>query len=151
MKHKLLLLNIQNFSYVGVPVADIRFESAPVYSYAIYHSAHETPWAVDKFIDPTGEVFVAMGQFWIELVRELADSLILPFDVSDYGVMLSEFVRRLDLQLRHLNIDQALGIEWYKVKMSQLELAIAQFQKLALHLHQYIQVIQFFKFNFSNF
>jgi hypothetical protein len=128
------------FSYVGVPVADIRLESAPIYTYAIYHSAHESSWAVESFIDTNGEVFVAMGRFWLEVVRDLADNPILPFDVSDYGVMLSEFVRRLDLQLRHLSVDEALSVEWYRQRIAQLELAIAHFQKLSTKLHQLIQV-----------
>lgn len=112
-----------------------------MYNYAIYHSAHETPWAVDNFIDKTGASFVAMGQFWLEIVRDLADSPVLPFDASDYGVMLNDFVRKLDIQLRHLKIDEALQTEWYQDRLSKLETAAATFQKLAGRLQHYAHVI----------
>lgn len=82
-----------------------------------------------------------MGQFWLEVVRDLADSPVIPFDVSDYGIMLGEFVRRLDLQLRHLGIDQALQMEWYRNKFGHLETTVSAFQQLAGRIQHYAQVI----------
>jgi hypothetical protein len=87
-----------------------------------------------------------MGQFWLEIVRDLADSPVIPFDVSDYGIMLGEFVRRLDLQLRHLGIDEALQTDWYRNRFEYLETAVSVFQKLAGRVQHYAQV----SFNFLN-
>ncbi|KAI6191585.1 hypothetical protein M3Y97_00244000 [Aphelenchoides bicaudatus] len=132
----------QFISYVGLPVADIRLESAPIYNYAIYHSAHETPLAVHKFIDTNGKVLKAMGQFWLEVVRNIADSPIIPFDIFDYGIMLGEHIRRLDLQLRHLEIDKALEVDWYRSQFAYLETNVAAFQKLAGRLQHYIHTLK---------
>lgn len=37
-----------------------------------------------------------MGQIWGELARNLADSLIIPFDVRDYSRVLEGLVRQLN-------------------------------------------------------
>jgi hypothetical protein len=87
-----------------------------------------------------------MGQFWLEVVRDLADNPILPFDVVDYAVMLTEFVRKLDLQLRHLEVDKALDIEWYRNRLAQLETAISDFHRLAKRLHHHIHALKHNKY-----
>ena len=38
----------------------------------------------------------AMGQIWGELARNLADSLIIPFDVRDYARILQDLVTELN-------------------------------------------------------
>ncbi|CAD5235165.1 unnamed protein product [Bursaphelenchus xylophilus] len=91
---------------LGIPVADIRMEGAPQYTFMLYHTIYETSWTVENLVDPTGQVFRAMGQFWMEVVRDLADSRILPYDVNDYSVVISEGVFFLEKYLRTLNIDK---------------------------------------------
>ena len=42
------------------------------------------------------QIAVAMGQFWGETVRDLADSLILPLNMSTYASLLNTFIKQLD-------------------------------------------------------
>lgn len=60
--------------FLGVPSADFKMESAPQYSYMLYHTVHETSWTVKNLIDPTGKVLRAMARFWSEVARDLSDS-----------------------------------------------------------------------------
>lgn len=47
----------------------------------------------------------ALGQVWIEMARDLADSLILPFNVSDYANVLQDMGDTLLLQFGKLMDD----------------------------------------------
>lgn len=59
----------------GLPVADLRLHSAPLHSsHTLYHTALETAWALERLLDPSGGSLRALGQFWLELARDLADS-----------------------------------------------------------------------------
>ncbi|KAI6244034.1 Glutamate carboxypeptidase 2-like protein [Aphelenchoides fujianensis] len=102
-------------SYAGIPAADLRMTSAPAEGFSFYHTSFETIEAVERLIDPTGEVFVSMARFWAEAALRLADSPVLPFNVgSSYGIFLTEQVRRLDVQLAHLGVDEAIGVDVYR-------------------------------------
>uniref|UniRef100_A0A1I8BDU8 Peptidase_M28 domain-containing protein n=1 Tax=Meloidogyne hapla TaxID=6305 RepID=A0A1I8BDU8_MELHA len=61
-------------SFAGIPVADIRMENVP-YSFMLYHTAFEVPWLNENFLDPKGLTSIALGQFWLEIVRQLADNI----------------------------------------------------------------------------
>lgn len=64
-------------TFAGVPVADIKLESAPIYSYMIYHTMYEIPWAVETLFDKNFAGCKAMGQMWLEIGRNLADSIVI--------------------------------------------------------------------------
>ncbi|KAH7727902.1 N-acetylated-alpha-linked acidic dipeptidase 2 [Aphelenchoides avenae] len=115
-------------------------EGAPLYTYMLYHSMFEIPWVNEQFIDPTGAVFTAVGQLWLELARNLAESLIIPFNVEDYASQLEDFRWRMDAQLVHLGIDKALGHEYSK-KMTALDVALQEFRAAAVEVQNIVQAV----------
>lgn len=84
----------------GLPSVDLTYtydeDKYKIGSYPLYHSKYETFYAVDKLLDPGFQTHKAMGQIWGELARNLADSLIIPFDVRDYSRVLEGLVRQLN-------------------------------------------------------
>lgn len=61
----------------GIPVADLRMESAPRSTYMLYHTAYEVPWVNEHLLDPRHLVYSTFGKFWLELVRQLADRMVI--------------------------------------------------------------------------
>ncbi|XP_053398140.1 N-acetylated-alpha-linked acidic dipeptidase 2-like [Mercenaria mercenaria] len=83
---------------LGVPVMDIRFtwnRRFKVSSYPMYHSAYETFYLVNKIMDKGFKFHTAVGQIWTEVARDLADSLIVPFDITDYSTVLNDLADTL--------------------------------------------------------
>ncbi|XP_071080752.1 glutamate carboxypeptidase 2-like [Haliotis cracherodii] len=78
----------------GIPVATFGFKNE--YPYPLYHSVYETFYAMEKFYDPDFKIHACVTSLWVELARSLSDSLVLPYNVSDYGVMLEESRHELD-------------------------------------------------------
>ncbi|XP_067682575.1 N-acetylated-alpha-linked acidic dipeptidase 2-like [Haliotis asinina] len=68
-------------------------------SYPLYHSVYETFYAMEKFYDPDFKIHASVTSLWVELARSLADALVLPYNVSDYGVMLEQ--SRVELDNNH--------------------------------------------------
>lgn len=69
--------DFQSFiAYAGVPVADLRIESSPTYSFMLYHSAYEIAWSHENLIDQNTFVTNALAQLWLELIRNLAENLV---------------------------------------------------------------------------
>lgn len=132
-------------SFAGIPVADLKLESAPVYSYMLYHTRFEVPWTVENLIDPTGQVLVASGKLWLELTRSLADSLIIPFGVDDYALFLAEQLKRMESQLIYLGIDTVIGETNYKTTLQHLSNAISNFHQSgkALQVRTFANLIIF--------
>ncbi len=66
---------------------------------------------------------------------------IIPFNVSDYGLMLSEFVNNMDRQLNATNgLIDALGNANYTKYLANVRGAIGRFQTAADNLQQYVTV-----------
>ncbi|KAL7069849.1 hypothetical protein ACQ4LE_011211, partial [Meloidogyne hapla] len=86
-------------SFAGIPVADIRMENVP-YSFMLYHTAFEVPWLNENFLDPKGLTSIALGQFWLEIVRQLADNILIPFNIEDYCLSLFEYLARANAQMK---------------------------------------------------
>lgn len=60
-------------------------------SYPLYHTMHETMHLVD-LIDPNFVFHQAVGRMWGEMGRYLADSVLVPFNVTDYGRAMVQYV-----------------------------------------------------------
>ncbi|XP_046567726.1 N-acetylated-alpha-linked acidic dipeptidase 2-like [Haliotis rubra] len=78
----------------GIPVANIGYKSES--QYPLYHSVYETFYAMEKFYDPDFKIHASVTSFWVELARSLSDSLVLPYNVSDYAVLLEQSRHDLD-------------------------------------------------------
>ncbi|XP_053400918.1 N-acetylated-alpha-linked acidic dipeptidase 2-like [Mercenaria mercenaria] len=67
---------------------------------------------VDKIADRGFKYHKTMGQIWTEVTRDLADSLLLPFNVSDYSSVLKDlgetFITRFDKEMRGHGLDTSL-------------------------------------------
>ncbi|XP_046364744.2 N-acetylated-alpha-linked acidic dipeptidase 2-like [Haliotis rufescens] len=59
--------------------------------YPLYHSLYETFYAVKNIMDKQFEYHRAVSRMATELARSLADSLIIPFNVSDYSWALNKY------------------------------------------------------------
>uniref|UniRef100_A0AAF5Q6R1 Uncharacterized protein n=1 Tax=Wuchereria bancrofti TaxID=6293 RepID=A0AAF5Q6R1_WUCBA len=74
MEQQLKHIGIPNA--VGIPVIDMKLESAPLYIYVLYRTMFEIPWLLDNFFDQNYTALMAVGQLWLEIGRDIADSLI---------------------------------------------------------------------------
>ncbi|XP_025105254.1 N-acetylated-alpha-linked acidic dipeptidase-like protein [Pomacea canaliculata] len=68
----------------------------PIAFYPLYHTEYETFDAVKRLIDPDFRYHRSVGQVAVEIVRLLADSLIIPFNISDYAWGLEMNRQKLD-------------------------------------------------------
>ncbi|XP_052769425.1 N-acetylated-alpha-linked acidic dipeptidase 2-like [Mya arenaria] len=81
----------------GITCADFRYDEDfagdGVLFYPLYHTSYETLHAVEHLIDPGFKLHAAIGKLSGELLRDLADSKILPFNMTDYTMYLQHFVQ----------------------------------------------------------
>ena len=56
---------------------------------------YETFHLVSEIMDPSFEYHLAVSRVWAEMARNLADSLILPFNCTDYTANLEKSVKTL--------------------------------------------------------
>ncbi|XP_041370396.1 putative N-acetylated-alpha-linked acidic dipeptidase [Gigantopelta aegis] len=84
----------------GVTGIDFRYtyntDKYKISSYPLYHSVYETFYAVKNLMDKQFKYHQAVARVGVELTRNLADSLIIPFNVSDYAWQLEEYRQTLD-------------------------------------------------------
>ncbi|XP_030854988.1 N-acetylated-alpha-linked acidic dipeptidase 2-like [Strongylocentrotus purpuratus] len=65
-------------------------------SYPVYHSVYENFYYVKNFLDWNFWRHQAMARVYLELSRDLADSLILPFGCVDYAAKLQQAAQGLE-------------------------------------------------------
>lgn len=59
--------------------------------YPVYHSVYETSEIVDQFYDPLYKNHLVVAKVRGGLVFELAESVLLPFDVQDYADAINNY------------------------------------------------------------
>lgn len=98
------------FTMAGVPILDVSFvklnkdkrenseESEEfekfIFSHSPYpllHTQYDNIEAVEKFVDAHFQYHKVVTQILAEVVRDLADSLFLPFNIFDYAQLLKDF------------------------------------------------------------
>ncbi|XP_077861865.1 N-acetylated-alpha-linked acidic dipeptidase 2-like [Saccoglossus kowalevskii] len=123
------------FTYrIGVPAADLRYRHNPglgISSYPVYHSVYETYYLVEAFIDPEFNRNLAVTSVWGELARDLADSIIIPFNCKDYAEQIQLAVE--DLKSKFESEMRNEGIHFDAV-----DSAAANFTSAATSFHQRI-------------
>lgn len=79
--------------------------------YPVYHSVYETAEIVDTFYDPFYKNHLAVAKVRGGLVYELADSVVLPFDVRDYADAIKSYTdiivnitKKTPLQMEAYNV-----------------------------------------------
>ena len=50
-------------------------------SYPVYHSVYETFELVEQYLDPGFHYHLAIARIWGEVARDIADSIVIPFDL----------------------------------------------------------------------
>ncbi|KAL6091460.1 hypothetical protein STEG23_018295, partial [Scotinomys teguina] len=71
-------------------------------SYPVYHTIYETFELVENFYDPTFKKQLSVAQLRGALVYELADSVIIPFNVQDYAKALKTYAANIfNLSKKH--------------------------------------------------
>lgn len=126
-------------SYAGVPILNLHFLCAPVYCYTIYHSMYETSWSVEHLIDRDFATMTAVGRLWLEVGRNLADSIVIPFNVHDYGIMLSDYLNKMAVQLHDIGFADRF-VEFDR-KMIELRAIVFRFQIVADTLQQHVTAV----------
>ncbi|KAK7502667.1 hypothetical protein BaRGS_00005917 [Batillaria attramentaria] len=85
---------------VGITSVDFRYtydsNKYKLGSYPLYHTEYETFKTMQGYLDRDFEYHRAVARVGAELVRSLADSLIIPFNVSDYAWGLELMEEQLD-------------------------------------------------------
>ncbi|XP_030616382.1 N-acetylated-alpha-linked acidic dipeptidase 2 [Delphinapterus leucas] len=101
-------------------------------SYPMYHTIYETFELVENFYDPTFKKQLAVAQLRGALVYELADSIIIPFNIQDYAKSLENYAtgiyslsKKYDQQLRD-----------HQVSFDSLFSAVKNFSKSASDFHR---------------
>ena len=64
------------------------------YMYPMYHSMHENFHWLSTFVDPTFRYHLTVGKMWVKLGLLLADSLMLPFNLSRAANKLEYYAKK---------------------------------------------------------
>lgn len=81
--------------HLGIPCTDVSFRG----SYGVYHSIYDSFTWMELWGDKNFTYHEAMAQIWGLMTLRLADSAVLPFNYTDYGVALSEYAHYMETLL----------------------------------------------------
>ncbi|XP_041513515.1 N-acetylated-alpha-linked acidic dipeptidase 2 [Microtus oregoni] len=124
------------FQRLGIASARARYtknrKTDKYSSYPVYHTIYETFELVEKFYDPTFKKQLSVAQLRGALVYELADSVIIPFNVQDYAKALKTYAASIfNLSRKH---DQQL--RKHAVSFDSLFSAVTNFSEAASDFHR---------------
>lgn len=93
--------------------------------YPLLHTQYDDIEAIVRFIDPKFQYHKVVGQILAEVVRDLADSLFLPFNLFDYAQLLKDFyVKSMHLHsaiiLSNKNDEESANLDFMYLDMSEL-------------------------------
>ncbi|CAH6777423.1 N-acetylated-alpha-linked acidic dipeptidase 2 [Phodopus roborovskii] len=101
-------------------------------SYPVYHTIYETFELVENFYDPTFKKQLSVAQLRGALVYELADSVIIPFNIQDYAKALKTYAGSIfNLSRKH---EQQLRN--HGVSFDALFSAVTNFSEAASDFHR---------------
>ncbi|XP_034547007.1 aminopeptidase NAALADL1 [Notolabrus celidotus] len=122
--------------YLGITSIDMSYTydktktSARIYP--AYHTAYDTFDYASRFIDPGFVSHQAVARTAGNILIRLADSLLVPFNCSDYSEVLNVY-------LKHAVNLYKTKLQAKEISMEPLEQAVANFEKAASHLEQVIR------------
>jgi len=106
-------------NHVGMPVIGLGFDGP----YGVYHSMYDDFYWINHFGDPGYRYHTLMSQLWGVIALRLANADLLPFDFSEYGNNIGQFVDEL-----------AKGKDMSRLDLAPLRSAIADFTKAGREL-----------------
>ncbi|KAJ8315195.1 hypothetical protein KUTeg_007345 [Tegillarca granosa] len=120
------------YQRAGVPSVDMWYtyneDKWDILSYPTYHSAYETFYYYETFIDPGFNYTLAMARYWAVMAWDLSNNDILPYDVRRYATAIETFIKSLK---------KNFGTIWQKnnVDIGHLESASRNLTKSANDFH----------------
>ncbi|XP_033735883.1 N-acetylated-alpha-linked acidic dipeptidase 2-like [Pecten maximus] len=124
----------------GIPCVSVHYSydmnTYKIGSYPLYHTVYETFYAVDQLIDRGFKRHQAVAQTTAELMRNLADSLIVPFDVTDFANNLQTLVNTLDSDYGALLRSQGIRFDWIKQAADNFSSEAATFKTLVENVNK---------------
>ena len=84
-------------------------------SYPTYHTAYETFHYVKKFIDPDFVFHRTMAQLFGEMLRRLADDVIIPMDARGYAVVMKDELKLIKAAMYFVD-----SLRWFKGQGKEL-------------------------------
>ena len=99
-------------NHVGMPVIGLDFDGP----YGVYHSMYDDFYWINHFGDPGYRYHTLMSELWGVIALRLANADLLPFDFSEYGDNIGQFVDEL-----------AKGKDMSQMDLAPLRSAIANF------------------------
>ncbi|XP_072289664.1 aminopeptidase NAALADL1 [Eucyclogobius newberryi] len=99
--------------------------------YPAYHTAYDTFDYASKYIDPGFTSHQAIARTAGNVLIRLADSLLLPFNCSDYAETLEDYLKEAVVQY-----DEQLKAK--NISMEPIKQAVASFRRAAYHMDEVI-------------
>ncbi|XP_060583171.1 N-acetylated-alpha-linked acidic dipeptidase 2-like, partial [Ruditapes philippinarum] len=122
----------------GIPCADFRYDQdyagVGILFYPLYHTSYETFYAVDELIDPGFVLHSTIGKMSGELLRDLADAKIIPFNMSDYGLFLEHYTYAMEK-----NASQEISD--YNINITELHRVIDLYKEEAVNFHKIVDSV----------
>lgn len=106
-------------------------------SYPVYHSVYETFEIVDRFYDPSFRRLEAVARVRGGLIFSLADSLLLPLDVTEYADSLNKYA----LSISQLGQSHPEEMQKYQVSFDALFSAVDNFTVAARDFNERLQTL----------
>ncbi|XP_077183260.1 aminopeptidase NAALADL1 [Paroedura picta] len=126
--------------YLGITSMDIAYtydrSKTSARIYPAYHTAFDTFDYADKFIDPGFSSHQTVARAAGNILVRLADTLILPLNVTDYGEVLEQMYKAAD---QEVIVNDLMS---HNISLAPLQAAIARFKSAAAGLDQRIASLQ---------
>eukprot|EP00794_Sanderia_malayensis_P015765 gene15765-17356_t len=120
---------------IGISCVDLRYMFAKLpgttypYMYPMYHSLHDTFRWMTKFVDPDYRYHLTTGKMWASLGLILADSLVLPFNLSRAADKVSYYASKFDKDHKQYLSPQNISTELLVKAADNLTKAVANFEQ----------------------
>lgn len=119
------------FVGAGIPAVDVSYvhdSTMSSSSYPLHHTEFDNFDFVKNFIDPSFKYHATVTKILGELLRDLSDSLFLPFNLFDYAQVLQDFYLNLHSKFK-------TDLEEHGIDLHHLERAIQNFSDAAMKFH----------------
>lgn len=120
---------------LGIPIVDIRYTyNSKTSGNPLYHTVHDNFWWMSTLIDPEFKYHQVTTRVWTEITMALADSVILPFNVTHYGVTLKEYTTRIKSKFAD-DFDKNNASQ----ELAFLDQAVQKFQETAKKFDDFVE------------
>ncbi|CAL2049663.1 unnamed protein product [Caenorhabditis brenneri] len=124
------------FDYLGIPIVFFITSSldAPP-TYPLYHTIYETPFLIEKILDPQFKMHKAIAGMFVEIILKFTESKILPYDLKELlDDTIHDYLPKVD---SHLKRAQETGN-----LTDHLQLGRKQFQLLKKTVKEVFDIVQ---------